>query len=179
MKGIKKMVGVMFLGIAFGALIVVGLIATAICLSTEEFEKGRDKAIALSILLLFTLGNACCLAELISSCNQPGKLVRTSTETVIVDKDTLFEIQSDNASESFTYSISDKNLPVKIAASKKDISVKNKGKNIYSGKIAVDGTIDNGANIKSLKIERKTSKKNIFLLGQIEVNEDSATALSK
>ena len=173
------MVGVMFLGIAFGILILLGLFSTVFCLSTVEFEKGSDKAISVSILLLFTLGNACCLAGLISSCNQPGKLVRSSTETITVDKDTLFEIQSDNASESFTYSISDQNLPVKIAASKQDISVKNKGKNIYSGKIAVDGTIDNGANIESLKIERKTSKKNIFLLGQIEVNEDSATALSK
>ena len=173
------MVQVMFLGIAFGVLIVVGLIATAVCLSTEKFEKGSDKAISVSILLLFTLGMACCLAELISSSNQPGKLVHSSTETITVDKDTLFELQSDNASESFTYSISDQNLPVKIAASKKDISVKNKGKNVYSGKIAVDGTIDNGANIKSLKIERKTTRKNIFLLGQIEVNDDSATALSK
>lgn len=164
---------------AFGVLIIVGLIATAAYLFIGEFEKGSDKAITFSILLLFTLGNVCCLAELISSYNQPGKLVRSSTETVTVDKDTLFEIQSDNASESFTYSISDQNLPVKIAASKQDISVKNKGKNIYSGKIAVDGTIDNGANIKSLKIERKTTRKNIFLLGQIEVNDDSATALSK
>ena len=96
------MAQVMFLGMAFGVLIVVGLIATAVCLSTEKFEKGSDKAISVSILLLFTLGMACCLAELISSSNQPGKLVHSSTETITVDKDTLFELQSDNASESFT-----------------------------------------------------------------------------
>ena len=82
------MVRVMFLGIAFGILILLGLFSTVFCLSTVEFEKGSDKAITFSILLLFTLGNVCCLAELISSYNQPGKLVRSSTETVTVDKDT-------------------------------------------------------------------------------------------
>lgn len=167
-----------FLEILFALLGFVGLLSAAFCLFTVQFKTSRDKGLAVFILLLFTFGAVCCLSQLIESKNQPGKIVYSSTETVTVDKDTLFEIQSDNA-EFLTYSSLDKNLPAKIATSTNDISVKNKEKRLYFGKIAVDKSLDNGESIKFLKIKRKITRKNIFLLGEIEFKEDSATALSK